>query len=163
MANGELDFKVRDNTGETGPVSIHTGAITALSLPDTLTQVAAVRTAIDAISIGVVANERLSVFDTKLSGLKASSQLAQKGVKWLVTYMDTQQFFDPPVNAIPNAAYQQLYTFTVPCADLTLLVSGQETLDLTAGPGLAFKTAVDAIGRSPYGGTISVQSVKYVD
>lgn len=163
MANGELKFTIRDNTGEVGPAEIHTGAITAVSLPDTLTQIAAVRTAIDGISIGVLASESLKVFETKLSAAKAASQLAQKGVKWLCGYADTQQFFDPGVNAIPNAGYQKVFTFTIPCADLTLLVTGEENLNLAAGPGLAFKTAFDAIARSPYGGTCTLQYVKYVD
>lgn len=163
MANGELKFTVRDNTGEIGPVEIHTGAVTAISLPDLLTEIAALRTAIDGVSIGVLASESLKVFETKLNSAKAASQLAQKGVKWLCGYTDNQQFFDPGVNAIPNAGYQKVFTFTIPCADLTLLVTGDEELVLTSGPGLAFKTAFDATARSPYGGTALLQYMKYVD
>jgi hypothetical protein len=163
MANGELKFTVRDNTGEVGPVEIHTGAVTAVSLPDLLTEIGALRTAIDGVSIGVMATESLKVFETKLSALKASSQLAQKGVKWLCGYVDNTAFFDDPVNAIPNAGYQKVFTFTIPCADLTLLPSGEEELNLVAGAGLAFKTAFDATARSPYGGRVLLQYMKYVD
>jgi hypothetical protein len=163
MANGELNFSIRDNTGETGPVNIHTGAVTAVSLPDLLTEIGALRTAIDGVSIGVIADEELKVFDTRLSGARASSKLAQKGVKWLCSYMDNTAFFDDPVNAIPNAGYQKIFTFSIPCADLTLLPDGEEYLDLTAGVGLALKTAFDATSRSPYGGRGLLQTVRYVD
>lgn len=163
MAGGELKFTVRDNTGEIGPVEIHTGSVDAVSLPGLLTQVGTLRTAVDGVVIGVISAESLKVFETKLSAAKAASQLAQKGVKWLCGYADSQQFFDPGVNAIPNAGYQKVFTFTIPCADLTLLVSGEEALSLTSGPGLAFKTAFDATARSPYGGSASLQYMKYVD
>lgn len=163
MANGELKFTIRDNSAETGRVEIHTGAVTGASLPGLLTEIGTLRTAIDGLSIGVMAAEALSVFETKLSALSAASPLAQRGVKWTVGYADNQQFFDDPVNAIPNAGYNKIFTFTIPAADLTLLATGEEELDLTVNPALAFVTAFENTARSPYGGTVEVLYIKYTD
>jgi len=160
---GELKFALRDNSAETGRVEIHTGNVTAASLPGLLTEVGALRGAIEGITIGVMAKESLSVFETQLSAASAASPLAQKGVKWTVGYSDVTAFFDDPVNAIPNAGYQKIFTFTIPTADLTLLPSGEEELDLTVNPGLAFVTALENTARSPYGGEINVLYVRYSD
>lgn len=163
MAGGELRYTLRDNSGETGPVEIHTGSIDAVSLPGTLTAVGTMRAAIEGITIGVMASETLKVFDTKLSAARAASVLAQKGVKWTCGYADTQQFFDPGVNAIPNSGFNKQFTFTIPTADLSLLDDGEELLDLSTNPGLEFKTRFDALARSPYGGTVTLMYVKYTD
>lgn len=161
---GELKFTLRDNSAETGRVEIHTGNVTAASLPGLLTEVGELRTAIEGITIGVMAAEALSVFETKLSAASAASPLAQKGVKWTVGYSDNQPFFDPPVNAIPNAGYNKIFTQTIPTADLTLLPDGQEDLNLEdGGPVEAFVDAFEQTARSPYGGTVTVLYIRYSD
>ena len=75
---GELKFALRDNSAEIGRTTVHTGNVTAVSLPGILTQVGALRTAIEGITIGVVASESLSVFETALSAASAASPLAQR-------------------------------------------------------------------------------------
>lgn len=160
---GELKFAIRDNSGELGRSNIHTGNVTAASLPGLLTEVGALRTAIDGLSIGVVAKESLSVFETDLSAARPADTAAQRGVKWTVGYHDNTPFFDDPVNAIPNIGYQKAFTFTIACADLSLLEDGQETLDLTVEPALAFVTAFENTARSPYGGNVIVDYIKYTD
>lgn len=163
MALGELEFGIRDNSREIGRVGIHTGPVTAITLPTLLTQVGTLRTAIDGLSIGTMASESLSVFDTKLSPSAPASPLAQRGKKWTVGYADTQADWDNGVGVILNEGFGKIFTFTIPCADLTLLVSGQEQLDLTVNPALAFVTAFNATARSPYGGTVAVQYIRYID
>jgi len=160
MAGGELGFTMRDNNGDTGSFGIHTGAVTAVSLPGLLTQVGTIRAAVEGITLGVAAAERLAVFNTKLSALRAASPVAQVETKWVVGYHDNTAFFDDPVNAIPNAGYQKPFTFEVPTADYSLLDDGEELLDLTVNPGLAFKTAIEATARSPYGGVAVVDYVR---
>jgi hypothetical protein len=162
MAGGELEFKLRDNSRELGTVQIHTGAVTAGSLPGLLTEVGQLRGAIEGITIGVMAKESLKVFDTILSGASPASPLAQRGVKWTVGYYDETQFIDV-VNAVENPGYLKNFTFTIPTADLSLLADGQEDLDLTVNPGLEFVTRFENTGRSPYGGTPKVTYVRYTD
>lgn len=165
MANGELGFTMRDNNGDTSVFGIHTGAVTAVSLPGLLTQVGQVRTAIEGITLGVMAKERLKVFETALSGARAASQLAQTEIKWLATYHDNTQFFDAPVNAIPNAGYGKPFSIEIPTADLSLLADGDETLDITTpgSPGNNFKLAFDAVARSPYGGVGVLDEVRLAE
>ncbi len=161
MGGGLVTLSVRDWDGDIGTTGLATGAVTAVSLPGLLTQIGAYRTAVDGLIIGEMAKEQLSAFQTILSQDKASVPEAQRNVKWTVKYHDAQQFFDPPVNAIPNAGYLKPFELELPTADLSLLADNITTLDLTVNPGLAYKTAAEAMGRSPYGGTIIVDSIEF--
>jgi hypothetical protein len=160
MPQPAYSLSLRDWDKKIGTVEVHTGLVTALTLPALLTQVGALRTAIDNITIGVVAKEKQTVFDTILDDATPASAFAQRGNKWLVIYHDNTQFFDPPVNAIPNDAYLTKYRVMIPTADNALLTGNDTFLDLTAGPGLAFKTAFEAVAKSPAGGSVVIDSVE---
>lgn len=163
MALGELEFGIRDNSREVSNTSIHTGPVTAVTLPTLLTQVGALRAAIDGLTLGVISKEALKVFDTKLSALAAASVLAQRGVKWTVGYSDNQPDFDSGVGIILNEGYGKLFTLKIAAADLSLLTTGEEQLDLTINPALAFVTSFEATARSPYGGTVNVEYIRFID
>ena len=160
MPQPAYTLSIRDWDKKIGTVQVNTGVVTALTLPGLLTQLGALRTAIDGIVIGVIQKESQTVFDTLLSQALPASQNAQRGNKWLVSYHDNEQFFDPPVNAIPNEGYLQKYRVMIPCADNTLLTDNDTFLDLTAGVGLAFKTAFEAVAVSPDGGNVVVDFVQ---
>lgn len=161
---GFVSYQLRDYTKETSTVSVITGNVTAASIAGWLTQVGALRTAIEGLTLGIMAKETGKVFDTKLSNDAPTDPQAQREAVWIVTYEDNLPFFDAPVNAIPNAGYKKIFTDTLPTADLALLGSNPGTeldeIDLVAGPGLAYVTAFEAIARSPYGGTVNVMSIK---
>lgn len=156
-------YSLRDNSRELGRAEFNIPDITVDSIGQILTDFGNFRTAIDGITLGVMAKEALVMDETNLSALAPTDPQAQKGIKWTVQYTDNQQYFDPPVNAIPNAGYQQIFTNTIPTANLSLLANGAEELNLAAGPGLAFATAFNAIVRSPYGGTTTLLRVYYSD
>lgn len=160
MAQPSYVLSLRDYEGSIGTVDVNTGLVTALTLPALLTQIGALRTAIDGITRGVLANEKQYVFDTILSQALPTNQDAQRGNKWLVSYHDNTQFFDPPVNAIPNDAYLRKYRIMIPTADNSLLADNENDLDLTAGAGLAFKTAFEAIAKSPAGGSVVIDFIR---
>lgn len=161
MANGELKFTFRDNNGDMSTMNIHTGAITAVSLPSVLAAVGAGRSLIEELTLGVVAKESLQVFSTPLSALRAASPVAQVETKWVVGYHDNTPFFDDPLNAIPNIGYQKQFTFEIATADYSLLADGEEELDLTPGsPGGDFKEWFDGIARSPYGGSVVLDYIR---
>lgn len=157
-------FTLRDYSRETASVGFNTGAITAVSIAGTLTQFGTLRTAIEGITNGVMAAEALYVARTKLSNLPATDPLAQRENKWLITYEDSTQFFDDPVNAIPNAGYKGVFNIEVPTADLeaVTMVPNTDDADLTAAPMSTFITAFEAIARSPYGGAVNVTRVEFV-
>lgn len=160
MPQPSYTLSIRDYDKKIGTVQINTGIVTALTLPALLTEVGALRTAIAGIVIGVPQKESQTVFDTLLSQANPASAFAQRGNKWLVTYHDNEQFFDPPVNAIPNEGYLRKYHIMIPTANNALLTDNDTFLDLTAGPGLAFKTAFEAVAVSPDGGNVVVDTVE---
>jgi hypothetical protein len=156
-------LSIRDNSREIGRSDFNISPITVGNIGDILTAIGTWKTAVQGIILGVEAKEALVMDETNLSALAAASTAAQRGIKWTVQYTDNTQFFDPPVNAIPNAGYQQIFTNTIPTANLSLLATGQEDLNLASGPGLAFKTIFDTFIKSPYGGQGVLLRVYYSD
>lgn len=154
---GYGNFSFLDYNGERSTTSFYTGNVTAVSLPGLLTQFGALRTAIDGIILGTIAQEELSVFRTKLSNALPVSANAQRERKWLVVYEDVTEFFDPPVNAIPNEGYRKVFNFEIPTANLVgNLQPNSDEADLSATAVAAFVTAFEAIARSPHGGNVNV-------
>jgi len=160
---GRLGFTLLDYSREKSALSFATGEVTAVSLPGLLDEVGDLRTAIEGITLGVVSDESLSVFNTNLSNTPPVSELAQIESAWLVTYEDNLPFFDDPVNAIPNEGYGRLFTLTIPTADIVgRLVANSDMANLANTQIAAFITAFEATARSPYGGTVNVVSIKFV-
>lgn len=166
MANnfGGGSFTLMDYNREKASVGFNTAAITAVSIAGTLTQFGALRAAIEGITLGVVAAEALYVNRTKLSNVPPASVLAQRESKWLVVYEDTTEFFDDPVNSIPNAGYRGIFNVEIPTADLAgvTMVTNTDDADITVGPMATFVTAFEALVKSPYGGDVNVTRVIHV-
>lgn len=166
MANnfGGGSFTLMDYSREKATVGFNTAAITAASIAGALTQFGALRTAIEGITNGVVAGEALYVNRTKLSNVPPVSTLAQRENKWLVTYEDTTEFFDAPVNAIPNAGYRAVFNIEIPTADLSTvdMVPNTDDADLAGTEMAAFISAFETLARSPYGGAVNVTRVQFV-
>lgn len=160
MPQPTYSLSLRDWDKKIGDVQINTGLVTALTLPALLTQIGTLRSAIAALVIGVVANEKQEVFNTILSQAVPTDPMAQRGNKWLVSYHDNTQFFDAPVNAIPNDAYLRKFRIMIPTANNDLLADNDTFLDITAGVGLAFVNAFQAMAKSPAGGSVVVDFVQ---
>lgn len=162
---GRLGFSMLDYSREKASFSMATGEVTAVSLPGLLTEVGDLRTAIEGITLGVVSDERLSVFETNLANTPPTSPLAQVESAWLVTYEDATAFFDDPVNEIPNEGFGRLFTMTIPTADIAAtgrLAANSDEAVLTETGMAAFVTAFEATARSPYGGAVNVVSIRAV-
>lgn len=162
---GRLGFSLLDYSREKSSLSFATGEVTAVSLPDLLTEVGALRSAIEGITLGVVSDESLSVFNTNLSNTPPTSPLAQVECCWLVTYEDNLPFFDDPVNAIPNEGYGRLFTLTIPTAEIATsgrLAPNSDQAVLTETGMAAFVTAFEETARSPYGGTVNIVGIRFV-
>lgn len=160
MPQPAYGLTIRDWEGSLGTVEVNTGLVTALTLPALLTQIGAFRAAVDAVVIGVIADERQTVFNTILSQDFPVSEFAQRGNKWIIFYHDNTQFFDAPINAIPNAGYLKPFHVMLPTADNSLLDANETVLDITAGVGLTLVTTFEAMAKSPYGGSVIVDSVE---
>jgi len=162
---GRLGFSIIDYSREKASFSLATGEVTATSLPGLLTEVGALRSAVNGITLGDVSDESLSVFNTNLSNTPATSPLAQVESSWLVTYEDNLPFFDDPVNAIPNEGFGRLFTLTIPTADIAAtgrLAANSDHAVLTETGMAAFVTAFETTARSPYGGTVNVTDIMFV-
>jgi len=161
---GRLSFTMLDEGREKSSFSLATGEVTAVSLPDLLTEVGALRTAIEGITLGVVSDEALSVFNTNLSNTPPADVNAQIERAWLVTYEDNLPFFDDPINAIPNEGFGRLFTLTIPTADISggRKVANSDEGVLTETSMAAFITAFEETARSPYGGTVNVVKITHV-
>lgn len=153
---------IQDYNGEQSVTGLNVGAVTAVSLPGLLTNIAAYRAGIDGLILGTVKSDQLVAYKTPGTNALPSDQNAQVERKWLVTYDDITQYFDAPVNAIPNAGFGKIFNLEIATADATLLDDNQEFLVLASGPGLAYASAFNALARSPYGGQGRVLSVELV-
>ena len=122
--------------------------LTAANLVATQALLATLLASIQAIVIGELNKERIVLSDTLSSSAPANSPLAQRENKWLVRYTD-------------NTTHR-IFKGEIPTADLTLLVGNSEFLDLSAGVGLAFKNAFQAVVKSIEGNAVSVISVQFV-
>jgi len=147
---------INDNTKKpngTPESSSSTLAITTLTAANVVAQTALVvnlENAIDGISIGQNAKSEILWERIIISTLAAASALAQRENKWLCRYH--------------GATLNEKFQVSFGSADLTLLANNSELLDLTAGAGLALKTAFEAIVKSPGDGAEAVvlDSVQFV-
>jgi hypothetical protein len=111
--------------------------------------------AVDAVILGAAASGTKtisSVIDAG-SAVPPTSTSAERGNKWLIRIQDS-------VNS-------KIFTHEIGTADNAQLPSSTDDyLDLTAGVGLALKTAIEAAYESPYGNVgvlLSVQQVNRAD
>lgn len=153
-------FSITDYNGEKSPFGYQTGPITAVTLPNVLTQTAALRGAVENIIVGVVNKEWQYAFDTPLTNVWPGDVNAQRERKWLVVYEDTSQFLDL-ANAIPNPGFLKKFTSEVPTADFSngRLLPGKDEGDLAETTMAAFVTAFQNLAKSPYGGVPRVLSM----
>lgn len=162
MADGLYTLTINDYDNEKSPMKIHTGIVTALTLPALLTQIGNFRTAVGNMIIGVPQKEALTAFSTILSQTLPTNEYAQRETKWVVHYHDNTQFFDDPVNAIPNSGYLKPFDFEIATAKLDLLDDNQDFLPLDQTQAAALVTAFQAMAKSPYGGSVIVDSIEQV-
>lgn len=152
-----------DYSKEKSSFEIATGPVNALTLDEVELQAAAMRTSIDAVTLGTLQREALTAFDNLLSNTPPASKDAQREKKWLISYLDNTPFLDPPVNSIVNPGYQKLFSGTVPTADLAQLnVPNSDDVNILLEPWATFVTNFQTIGRSPYGGQPLVTRIMFV-
>jgi len=138
------ELSINDNTlntktgkPENASFTVTVNDITAGNIAATLTAWANFKSAVDGIILGVNRKDEIIAVRSGTINTRAASNLAQRENKWLCRYHD-----------VTNNAN---YTVSIPTADLSLLPDGSEFLDLAdAGVGAAFKTAWEAMVKSPY-------------
>lgn len=149
-------FTMADNTVNSNGVPESTSSaiavttLTPANVAAEITKANNLQAAVAAVTLGSFLKSE-SVYARNLLGVSpAASTLAQRENKWLVRYHDATTF--------------QKFQWSVGTADLSLLPDGSEFLDITAGDGLALKTAFEAVAVSPADSThtVVVDSVQFV-
>lgn len=129
-------FTQLDFSGEKSLTRIYNGAITAVSIAGFLTEFGQMKDAINAITLGTMAQEMWVGDNTDLSNVLPTNVFAQRELKWLVVYEDDTS--------------KNVYTLTLPCADPTgRLIAGTDLADLAQTEVAAFVTRFESFARSP--------------
>ena len=167
MANnaGGGSFTILDNSRESSSFGFATGALTPVSLPGALTAFGTLRTKTAAIVKGTIAAEALIVNRTKLSNTPPVDPTSDVGRKLLVTYEDTTEYFDDPVNAIPNAGFGKVFSVEIPDFDDTLagvMIANTDDVNMGQAAIGEWITAFEALAKSPYNGAVHVTRMQRV-
>ena len=150
-------YRIRYNDSTAGknglPESANTEmrivTLTAVNVAATEVLLATLLGAIQAMSLGLLANETITWSDTYSNAGFATDKAAQRENKWLISMED-------------NATHR-IESFTIPCADTSLLPNNHsESIDLSAGAGLALKNAVQAVYRSINDNAATMVRCKFV-
>jgi hypothetical protein len=153
MALGEVAFTIKDYSGETSAHAVDTAEITAANfaaMVDAGGLIPDYYDALNGITIGNIARERITAEVIEISSANAGSAWAQVESKWLVRYRDTVDGSAP------------VYRREIACPDATLLSPASDLMNVTAGAGLAYKTAFEALVKSPAGNPVELLSVEFV-
>jgi len=152
MAGEFFRLSYKDSSREVGRTEFNLGPLTAGTLAGALTQMGALATAIQDIVLGLKVGSGWGDNDT-FTGTTPTDPNCQRGIKWTVLMRDNVTGV-PVINHIPTAKLSLLPT-----------VGGSvsEDLDLTAGVGAAFKSAAEALVKSPAGNAVTVERVYYSD
>ena len=145
----EYSVTLLDYSREKSSVRFNTVQITAANFDAQMTAMLDLRNAIDGITLGAIQSERRVAQNNVLTNVPPLSTTAQRESKWLAVYVDT-------VTGL-------LYRNEIPTADPALLSNNSDRItSFPAGALGTFKTAFEAVVRSPAGNTTSLQYLEFV-
>jgi|SRR3990172_4457951 len=162
MPTSAYSMTMRDHTRELASHTFPVRTVTAATLPDILTDGAAYEAAVDAITLGIQAKQKLVAFENVDASLPAAAG-AQREVAWIVHYHDGTEFFDPPTNAIYNEGYGREETLRIVTADLndaSLRQTNSDLALLTDARWIAFNTAFTDLALSKAGGVVVIDFIE---
>jgi hypothetical protein len=144
------DNTINNGKPESTSASFPIITLTAANLVATETLVGNLENAIADIVIGQLAKTEYTLNRLKISDDAAGDVAAQRENKWLMRYHGNN--------------LKEKFRISLGTADLQVLPNHSEFLDLTADPGLALKTAFEAVVRSPGDAaeTVTLDSVQFV-
>lgn len=145
------DNTVKNNgQPETSTWSVAVTTLTAANLVAQAALISALDTAISAILLGLTQKDEVVLSRNVLTSGPAASNLAQRENKYLVRYH--------------GATLNKKFNVSLPTADLSLLPNHSEFLDITAGVGLAVKSAWELVVKSPDDGAEAtiLDSIQFV-
>lgn len=144
---GKLNYTIVDHDGETSSVGVTTIDLTAGNFAATVALMDAVEAAINDVIIGTPRGRSVVAITEEIAGVLPANGFAQRESKWLVQGRDA--------NGLAR-------TLEIPTADLSLLTAGTGNLDISAGVGLALKSALDDVWVTPLGVAVTVEAIIHV-
>ena len=128
-------------------VSVHSPNLNAGNIAAQETLRAAFETAVDAVTLGNSGSETFVATEVDVAKNPSTNPLAQRENKWLVSFVDS-------VTGLSGS-------FTIPCADLSLLGGDGSSMDTGSSEYAALVAATEAFVRSNVGNTVTVTSVVF--
>lgn len=128
-------------------VKVHSVPLNAGNIAAQETLRAAFEAAVDAVSIGNSGGERFIATEVSVAKSPSLNPLAQRENRWLVSMVESGSG-----NAV---------TFTIPCADLSLLAADGDSMDTTSTEYADLVSAVEDFVRSNDGNTVAVSTVTF--
>jgi hypothetical protein len=157
----QVNISILDASNEVGSFSVNTVNITPANLAAVQTGIADVMTALVPLIRGAEKQRSFPVIVRFAPPIPADVE-AQREDKWDVTYIDVSPFLDAG-NTVANPGYGKPFHVTIPTASRTdNMQSGTDIVDITIGDWPAFVTNFEAIAKSPTGGSVNIQTVKFV-
>lgn len=147
MTEGKLQLSYKDHDREIGSVGFRGATLTVGNFAAQETLMDALVAAVLGVVLGVQEVETRVVIRTDENAIPPADPFAQRETKWLVRSRDTNG----------NAVVHEL-----PSADLSLLVTNDNKMDIAAGAGLALVTALEAFALSKAGLAITVDEIVHV-
>lgn len=148
-----------DYSNEKGFVSLNIPLVSAANLAATTSAINALVAAADDI-VGGTLNKRTLTIPSAGSATLPSDEEAQREEKWLVGYTDTLANL---AVGTTNPYFGKKFTVEIATAELTgHLQVNSDFADLAETDVAAFVTAFEAFARSPSGGTVNVNYIRYV-
>jgi hypothetical protein len=147
-STGTTSFSFADRLNKVGTVTVHETLLTSGNFTSQGTLRAAFGAALADMTLGVLVKEEVVALVTKFAPTLPTDDGALKAIKFLCRARDTNG------NAV---------TLQIPAANLSLAPGVTQVVDLTAGDGLAFKTAWDSYVLSNDGEATVLQEVIYID
>lgn len=157
--NSTLSITYLDYSGESNTVTLDIALVGALNFAATATNITDLIVAAANI-VGGVVNKRILSIPTPASGVVPADELAQREDKWLIGYTDVTANL---AAGVTNPYYGKRFTVGLATADLTGHLSpNSDFADLADADVAAFVTAFEAVARSPTGGAVTVNYLKFV-
>lgn len=155
---GAAGYTIRDYSKESANSRMNVGVVDALSLPGLLTNLGNFQTALQGVIIGKVYKNSLSVYDNIVDETLPTNHYAQREIRWIVHYQDTQAMFGLET----NTSFGRKYTVEFACPDLSLLLPNSDIMNIASGAGATFKTNFEGTFLAPSGGTLAVDFIELV-
>jgi hypothetical protein len=149
LATYELSFLDNTDQDPAAKMTVYHDQLTAGTIAGFAAAASAFKTKMAAIILSTIASEKFVQYNNSLSTVRPVSTAAQNENRWLIRSVDTDG---------------NRYRHFLPGADLSLLASGSEFLDITTilGPGNEFAAEWNTFVKSKAGNSSTISSMQFV-